>query len=105
MWFVFPQIEGLGYSPMAQRYALDSLDEARAYLADPVLGVRLADCVGLLLSVEGKTAREVMGAPDDIKLRSSMTLFARAAGDPAPFRAVLDKWYGGQEDPRTLARI
>lgn len=105
MWFVFPQIEGLGHSAMAERYAIASLDEALAYLAHPVLGPRLADCVDLLLAVEGKSANEVMGSPDDFKLRSSMTLFARAAGDPAPFRAVLDKWYGGAEDPLTLERI
>ncbi len=105
MWFVFPQIGGLGHSAMAERYAIASLDEARAYLAHPVLGPRLADCVDLLLAVKGRTANEVMGAPDDVKLRSSMTLFARAAADPAPFRAVLDKWYGGEEDPRTLERI
>ncbi|MBZ0161642.1 MAG: DUF1810 domain-containing protein [Notoacmeibacter sp.] len=105
MWFVFPQIEGLGHSAMAERYAIASLDEALAYLAHPVLGPRLADCVDLLLAVEGRSANEVMGSPDDFKLRSSMTLFARAAGDPAPFRAVLDKWYGGAEDPLTLERI
>lgn len=105
MWFVFPQIEGLGHSAMAERYAIASLDEARAYLTHPVLGPRLADCVDLLLAVEGRSANEVMGSPDDFKLRSSMTLFARAAGDPAPFRAVLDKWYGGAEDPLTLERI
>ncbi len=105
MWFVFPQIEGLGHSAMAERYAIASLDEARAYLAHPVLGPRLADCVDLLLAIEGRSANEVMGSPDDVKLRSSMTLFARAAEDPAPFRAVLDKWYGGSEDPRTVERI
>lgn len=105
MWFVFPQIKGLGHSAMAERYAIASLDEARTYLAHPVLGPRLADCVDLLLAIEGRSANEVMGSPDDVKLRSSMTLFARAAEDPAPFRAVLDKWYGGAEDPLTIARI
>lgn len=105
MWFVFPQIKGLGHSAMAERYAIASLDEARTYLAHPVLGPRLADCVDLLLAIEGRSANEVMGSPDDVKLRSSMTLFARAAEDPAPFRAVLDKWYGGSEDPRTVERI
>lgn len=105
MWFVFPQIKGLGHSAMAERYAIASLDEARTYLAHPVLGPRLADCVDLLLAIEGRSANEVMGSPDDVKLRSSMTLFARAAEDPAPFRAVLDKWYGGAEDPRTVERI
>jgi uncharacterized protein (DUF1810 family) len=101
MWFVFPQIAGLGSSPTAQRYAIASLDEARAYLAHPVLGPRLRECARALLAVEGRSARDILGHPDDLKLRSSMTLFARAADDPALFQAVLDRYYDGP-DPLTL---
>ncbi len=100
MWFVFPQIAGLGTSPTAQRYAISGLDEARAYLAHPVLGPRLAEACRALLAVEGRSAEQILGYPDDLKLRSSMTLFARAAADPAVFRAVLDRYYDGP-DPRT----
>jgi uncharacterized protein (DUF1810 family) len=101
MWFVFPQIAGLGSSPTAQRYAIGSLDEARAYLAHPVLGPRLVECARAVLSTDGKSAEDIFGYPDDLKLRSSMTLFARAADDPAVFQAVLDRFYDGP-DPRTL---
>ena len=101
MWFVFPQIAGLGSSPTAQRYAITSLDEARAYLAHPVLGPRLRECAGALLGVDGRSARDILGHPDDLKLRSSMTLFARAADDPEVFQAVLDRYYDGP-DPLTL---
>ena len=97
MWFVFPQIAGLGSSPTAQRYAIRSLDEARAYLAHPVLGPRLRECAQALLAVPGRSAHEILGHPDDMKLRSSMTLFARAAEDPAPFQAVLDRYYDGPD--------
>jgi uncharacterized protein (DUF1810 family) len=97
MWFVFPQIAGLGSSPTAQRYAIRSLDEARAYLAHPVLGPRLRACAEALLAVQGRSAREIFGSPDDLKLRSSMTLFARAADDPALFQAVLDRYYDGPD--------
>lgn len=105
MWFVFPQIAGLGASPTARTYALTDLAEARAYLAHPVLGARLAECARALLAVEGRTAGQILGYPDDLKLRSSMTLFARAADDPALFQAVLDKYYGGEPDPATLDRL
>ena len=101
MWFVFPQIAGLGVSPTAQRYAIRSLDEARAYLAHPVLGPRLEECARAVLGVDGKTAEDIFGYPDDLKLRSSMTLFARAADDPGVFQAVLDRYYDGP-DPKTL---
>jgi uncharacterized protein (DUF1810 family) len=104
MWFIFPQIAGLGFSPAAQRYAIASLDEARAYLAHPVLGPRLRECAQTLLAVDGMSAREILGYPDDLKLRSSMTLFARAADDPDVFEAVLDRYYDGP-DPRTLDRL
>ncbi|MFC3383249.1 GNAT family N-acetyltransferase [Couchioplanes azureus] len=105
MWFVFPQIAGLGFSPAARTYAIRDLAEAGAYLAHPVLGPRLTECAQALLTVEGRTAREILGHPDDLKLRSSMTLFARAADDAAVFQAVLDKYYGGEPDPATLERI
>ena len=101
MWFVFPQIAGLGHSATAQRYAIAGLDEARAYLAHPVLGPRLAEAAQALLGVEGRSAAEIMGYPDDLKLRSSMTLFAEAADDPAVFDAVLRRYYDGP-DTRTL---
>ena len=104
MWFVFPQIAGLGSSPTAQRYAIASLDEARAYLAHPVLGPRLRECAEALLAVEGRSAREILGHPDDLKLRSSMTLFAGAADDPALFQAVLDRYDDGP-DPLTLTLL
>jgi len=101
MWFVFPQLAGLGSSPAAQRYAIAGLAEARDYLAHPVLGPRLAEAARALLGVEGRSAGQILGHPDDLKLRSSMTLFAEAADDPAVFRAVLDKYYDGP-DRRTL---
>jgi uncharacterized protein (DUF1810 family) len=101
MWNVFPQIAGLGVSPTARRYAIRSLDEARAYLAHPVLGPRLEECARAVLGVDGKTAEDIFGYPDDLKLRSSMTLFARAANDPGVFQAVLDRYYDGP-DPKTL---
>jgi len=105
MWFVFPQIAGLGHSAMAVRYALSGLDEARAYLADPVLGARLRECAAALLALpEDATAEAVLGGIDALKLRSSMTLFARASGDPL-FSAVLERYYDGVEDPATLAQL
>jgi uncharacterized protein (DUF1810 family) len=104
MWFVFPQVAGLGSSPTAQHYALSGLDEARAYLAHPVLGPRLVECAELAAAVEHGSAAQVFGYPDDLKLRSSMTLFARAADDPAVFQAVLERYYDGP-DPRTLDLI
>jgi uncharacterized protein (DUF1810 family) len=105
MWFVFPQIAGLGRSAMAQRYAVSSLSEARAYLAHPVLGPRLRECSELVLATEGRTIHEILGAPDELKFCSSMTLFL--AADPAQdvFRACLDKYFAGQADPATLACI
>ena len=101
MWFVFPQLAGLGHSATAQRYAIAGRAEARTYLAHPVLGPRLAEAAQALLGVEGRSAAEIMGHPDDLKLRSSMTLFAEAADDPAVFRAVLRRYYDGP-DQRTL---
>jgi uncharacterized protein (DUF1810 family) len=102
MWFVFPQVAGLGSSSTARHYAVSGLDEARAYLAHPVLGPRLVECAGLAAAVEGGSATDVFGYPDDLKLRSSMTLFSRAAPDEAAFTAVLDRFFGGEPDSRTL---
>lgn len=102
MWFVFPQVAGLGSSHLAQRYAIGSRAEAEAYLAHPVLGPRLVECAQALLAVDGKSALEIMGSPDDVKLRSSMTLFAEVAGEGSVFTAVLQKYFGGQLDERTI---
>jgi len=101
MWFVFPQIAGLGFSPMAQRYAIASLDEARAYLAHPILGSRLRECVAALDGLTGTTAERVFGGIDAMKLRSSLTLF-EAAG--APFGPTIERWFDGR-DGRTLALL
>jgi uncharacterized protein (DUF1810 family) len=105
MWFVFPQIAGLGHSFMAQEYAISSLDEAKAYLRHPVLGPRLTECTELVMRVEGKTIRQIFGSPDDLKFRSSMTLFAAASPDIAIFQQALNKYFGGEPDRLTLARL
>jgi len=105
MWFVFPQVAGLGRSDMARRYAIDSLAEARAYLAHPVLGPRLRECTDLVNDVDGRTANEIFGSPDDLKFRSSMTLFEAAADDPGPFQVALETYYDGERDPKTLDRL
>ena len=102
MWFVFPQIDGLGRSEMARRYAIRSREEARAYLRHEVLGPRLRECADALLGVEGKTADDVMGFPDDLKLQSSMTLFAHVSDLGSVFHRVLEKFYGGSPDAKTL---
>ena len=105
MWFVFPQLAGLGSSFMAQRYALRSLDEAAAYLDHPILGPRLRACVAAMNAANGKTAREILGSPDDLKFRSCLTLFAHATEHNADFLAALAKYYGGEPDPRTLRAL
>ena len=105
MWFMFPQIRGLGHSPMAQKYAISSLAEAKAYLDHPVLGPRLRQCTQLVVDVAGRTASEIFGYPDDIKFRSSMTLFSRAAPDEPLFQAALTKYFPAGPDPETLARV
>ena len=105
MWFVFPQIQGLGHSPMAQRFALSSLVEAKAYLRHPVLGPRLRDCTRLVSAVEGRSIEEIFGYPDYLKFRSCMTLFAHAADDDRVFADALRKYFGGEEDPLTLERL
>ena len=104
IWYVFPQLRGLGSSPTAHRFGIASLEEAAAYLDHPVLGPRLrAACEAMMTQAGRRGARDVLGSPDDLKLRSSMTLFERAARDPAPFARVLDAFYGGERDGRTLA--
>ena len=105
MWFVFPQLAGLGHSAMAQRYAIASLAEARAYLAHPLLGPRLRDCSALVLALEGRDIHQIFGAPDDIKFWSSMTLFDVAAASEPVFRDCLNKYFGGRSDRGTLSRI
>jgi uncharacterized protein (DUF1810 family) len=105
MWFVFPQIVGLGYSSMAQRFAIEGCSEAAAYAAHPVLGDRLRECTGLVLALDGRTAHQIFGNPDDLKFRSSMTLFAFCAGDPEVVRAALEKYFGGEADPLTVAAL
>jgi uncharacterized protein (DUF1810 family) len=105
MWFIFPQIAGLGQSPMSIRFAIASLDEAKAYLAHPVLGARLRECARLTLDVEGGTARDIFGSIDEMKFRSSMTLFAEAAPDEDVFRRCIDKYFAGSPDPATSARL
>ena len=104
MWFVFPQISGLGSSPMSQHYAIASLKEARAYLDHPLLGARLRDCTQAVLAVEGRSAHEIFGTPDDLKFRSSMTLFDAASPDDI-FRATLDKYFAGEGDALTLQKL
>jgi uncharacterized protein (DUF1810 family) len=101
MWFIFPQLAGLGYSAMAQRYALSSRDEALAYLGHGILGPRLRECTVLVNAVEGRTIHEILGSPDDLKFRSSMTLFAALSSEPE-FVAAIGKFYDGTPDPKTL---
>lgn len=105
MWFIFPQVAGLGFSAMAQRYAISGLDEAQAYLQHPVLGERLRVCTAAVNTVTGRTAHQVFGSPDDMKFRSSMTLFGRAAPSEPAFRTALERYFDGQEDPRTLEKL
>jgi uncharacterized protein (DUF1810 family) len=105
MWFIFPQIAGLGYSPAAQLYAITSLDEARAYLAHPVLGARLIDCATILTGLTGRTAEQIFGEVDALKLRSSVTLFMHAGPAEPVFAQVLDQYFGGEPDSATENRI
>jgi uncharacterized protein (DUF1810 family) len=105
MWFIFPQIEGLGRSETARTYAISSREEAEAYLEHPVLGARLRECTRLVNLVEGRSAEEIFGRPDDLKFRSSMTLFAHAASENQVFTEALQKYFGGAFDPLTLERL
>ena len=102
MWFVFPQAAGLGSSETAQRYAISSQTEAEAYLTHPVLGPRLGECTALVNGIDGRSAHEIFGSPDDLKFRSSMTLFDAVADDPTPFRTALQRYYDGDRDEQTL---
>ncbi len=102
MWYIFPQIQGLGFSHTAQFYAIENLDEAKEYLAHPVLGARLKEISAALLELEGLSASEIFGYPDDLKLRSCMTLFRLADLDCDVFEAVLDRYYDGEPDSRTV---
>jgi uncharacterized protein (DUF1810 family) len=104
MWFVFPQVAGLGFSAMARRYAIASKFEAQAYLAHPILGPRLIACAGAVCAVEGRSAHQIFGSPDDLKFRSSMTLFAAIAED-AIFAEALRKYFGGRPDEATLQAL
>ncbi len=102
MWFVFPQIEGLGSSSTSRRYSIKSVAEAEAYLAHPVLGRRLTEAVEAVLGVEGRSAHDIFGSPDDMKLRSCVTLFTHVSPPGSVFERVLDKYFHGEPDPRTL---
>jgi uncharacterized protein (DUF1810 family) len=101
MWFVFPQVDGLGFSSTARHYAIKSAEEARQYLAHPVLGPHLLECAAAVLAVEGRSVSEIFGSPDDLKLKSCMTLFESVAGQGSVFGQVLDRYYQGQRDTRT----
>ena len=105
MWFIFPQLAGLGRSETAQRYAIASGDEAAAYLAHPLLGARLRECAGIVDELDGRTVEEIFGHPDDRKFHSSMTLFADVAPDEAVFQDCIDKYFDGEPDDATLARL
>jgi uncharacterized protein (DUF1810 family) len=105
IWFIFPQIKGLGSSPMAQRFAISGREETAAYLAHPLLGPRLHECTKLVVAAPNRSIESILRHPDDLKFRSSMTLFAKTAADNADFVAALDKFYGGKLDPLTLERL
>src|SRR3954449_188199 len=105
MWYVFPQIEGLGHSAMSQTFAINSKAEALAYLAHPVLGARLTECTNIVNALEGRSASQIFGSPDDMKFRSSMTLFHGVSPETDMFKEALVKYFGGKADPRTLERM
>jgi uncharacterized protein (DUF1810 family) len=102
MWYVFPQLDGLGSSPITKLYSIKSEDEARAYLKHPTLGPRLVECAEVILSVDGKSAREILGSPDDLKLKSCATLFAQVSPPGSVFERILEKFYDGERDAATL---
>jgi uncharacterized protein (DUF1810 family) len=105
MWYIFPQIKGLGMSAMAQKYAISCLDEAKAYLAHRLLGQRLQECTKLVSAVQGRSIEEIFGYPDHLKFHSSMTLFAHAADDKRIFTEALGKYFRSEFDPQTVARL
>jgi len=105
MWFIFPQIDGLGHSSTTRYYSIKSKNEARNYLDHPVLGARLVKCAELLLAIDGKSVTDIFGFPDDIKLKSCMTLFATVAGPDSVFAHVLEKYFDGQQDEKTISLL
>ena len=105
IWYIFPQVAGLGHSSMAEKYAIKSLDEARAYLRHPVLGARLQQCTEKVIAIDGKSIATIFGYPDDLKFRSCMTLFSSIAGAESVFSAALEKYFHGEKDARTLALL
>jgi uncharacterized protein (DUF1810 family) len=105
MWFIFPQIKGLGHSPLARKFAISSLQEAEAYLKHPILGSRLRECTRLVTLLEGRSIDQIFGSPDNLKFRSSMTLFAHATPDNEVFKHALQKYFGAEFDPLTLERL
>ncbi len=105
MWFIFPQIAGLGYSETSRWFAISSIDEAKAYLNHPVVGARLQECTGIVNRLDGPTAHQIFGNPDCMKFQSCMTLFSRAAGEDSAFHAALVKYFDGQQDAATVNRL
>ncbi|NCA72831.1 MAG: DUF1810 domain-containing protein [Sphingobacteriia bacterium] len=105
MWYIFPQLDGLGFSETARRYGIRGLDEARAYLGHPVLGQRLVECAEAVLAVQGRSAREIFGMPDDLKLRSCATLFAEVSAEGSVFHRLIQVYFGGAPDGRTLTLL
>lgn len=105
IWFIFPQIKGLGHSELARKFAISSREEAEAYLNHPVLGRRLKECTQLVTLVEGRSINQIFGSPDDMKFRSSMTLFANVASENPVFKEALQKYFQGNPDPLTLQRL
>jgi uncharacterized protein (DUF1810 family) len=105
MWFIFPQVRGLGRSTTAEKYAIQSIEEANAYLEHPLLGFRLRECTQLVNGVVGRSIEEIFGYPDHLKFHSSMTLFAKASPAEKPFTTALDKYFNGDDDPKTLEQL
>jgi uncharacterized protein (DUF1810 family) len=105
MWYIFPQFEGLGYSSMSRRYSIKSLEEAQAYLRHPILGPRLLECCEAVVAIDGRTASEIFGSPDDMKLRSCATLFAQVSPAGSAFERLLGKYFHGQRDEQTVRLV
>jgi uncharacterized protein (DUF1810 family) len=105
IWFIFPQLRGLGMSAMSQEFGISSLDEAKAYINHPILGARLRECTQLVLNVQNRSVDEIFGYPDNLKFKSSMTLFAKSISDNLIFKNTLEKYFGGEGDPSTLERL
>jgi len=105
MWFIFPQIRGLGHSPMANKYGIASLEEAEAYMRHPILGPRLKNCVEIVLKIENRSAEQVFGKPDDLKFRSCLTLFTRVGEENQIFKDALQKYFAGKPDQMTIDRL